>query len=403
MFTTNLSEGRRVPGVHYSAAAGLNLVACLPGLSALRPAVAGRTHERAFKLKRVTALALVMFTLAASAQPRPQPEPLTHGTCNDDRGVDRCTESQQRWMEDLYGVRSIEAHGEAGDQVRRVFYVDGFGRDVVLIAFLQPAEDGPIVSVHFPREGNTTPPDPLQAPMPEILWNDMLWRSKLIDRKLVPLPIPPETIQVCLHPSMYVVEIADPADGTLNSPKIARTTSNGCDGRMAAWFALETQRAALRLFPPCAALDPEQHRSAASQFAACRLLRGERMAAAAVMNRLGSLGRFPGPGDYRDAGRLFARGAVIDWIGQRSTNQAAGEFWIERMRDAHHPIFYADSVEGLSMTQVRVVGRLQRSVEAAAEANSDAYRAQVEMLWAFDSANGFLVEQITVAAWEAEE
>ena len=30
---------------------------------------------------------------------------------------------------DAYGVRSIEAHGEAGDEVRRVFYVDGFGRE----------------------------------------------------------------------------------------------------------------------------------------------------------------------------------------------------------------------------------------------------------------------------------
>ena len=127
------------------------------------------------------------------------------------------------------------------------------------------------------------------------------------------------------------------------------------------------------------------------------------MAAAAVMNRLSGLGRFPGPRDYRDARRLFAPEAVIDWIGRRSTNQAADEFWIERMRDAHHPIFHADSVEGLSSTRVRVFGRLQRSVEAAAEANSDAYRAPVEMLWALDRANGFQVEQITVGAWEAEE
>lgn len=74
---------------------------------------------------------LLLATMQGEAQPRPDPN------CRDDRGTDRCAETEQRRMRELYGVRSIEEHQAAGDQVRRIFYVDGYGRDLILIAFVR--------------------------------------------------------------------------------------------------------------------------------------------------------------------------------------------------------------------------------------------------------------------------
>ena len=77
----------------------------------------------------------LLFAITAAAPVAAQ-RPVDRN-CSDDRGVDRCSEEQQRRTRQLFSVRSIEEHGAAGDQVRRVFYVDGYGRDVVLIALVR--------------------------------------------------------------------------------------------------------------------------------------------------------------------------------------------------------------------------------------------------------------------------
>ena len=97
------------------------------------------------------ATAALLLVAAADAQ-----APETAG-CADDRGVDRCAEAQQRRMRDLYGVRSIDKHQAAGDQVRRIFYVDGYGRDLILISLVRAPGHDPMLWVHYPGEGGQRP------------------------------------------------------------------------------------------------------------------------------------------------------------------------------------------------------------------------------------------------------
>ena len=129
------------------------------------------------------ALALLLLGFAPARKPESNGYPPA-GDCHDDRLVDRCSAEQQRRVRELFGVGTIEAHRDAGDQVRRAFYVDGYGRDVVAIVFIRPKGGDPALSVHFPREENGRRPEPLRVPVPAAAWQEAIERSAHFDRAL---------------------------------------------------------------------------------------------------------------------------------------------------------------------------------------------------------------------------
>ena len=342
----------------------------------------------------LSALVPVAGTLAGTFQAEPD------RNCRDDRGSDRCAEAVQRRTRELYGVSSIEEHRAAGDQVRRIFYVDGYGRDVVLIAFVRAPGRDPALWVHYPRREGEARPEPLQAPVPHSVWSDVLIRSSYFDRRLVPLPPEANGIRICMHSWVYTAEATDPARSQLEPATIRRTTQDTCGDGLAHAYAFELQREALALIPHCARLDPQQHRNPASQLAVCRMLSGDRIAAADVLNRLGALRRIDGSSNSAPVAGTFGYDAVIDWNGERNEGpNSAASFWVRKIGEAHVPNFYPESVEGLSGTRVRVRGRLHRSVEAGREQNSTANVARVEMIWVFGLIQQFEVESATVGPW----
>lgn len=305
-------------------------------------------------------------------------------------------------MRALYGLRPIEEHRDAGDQVRRVFYVDGYGRDVIAIAFVRTSGHEPIVRVYFPgREGGAAR-EPLEAPVPQSTWDDLIFRSAMFERQLVPVPIPDNVIPICMHSWVYTVEASDPAPSPYQPAAVRRATQDSCGSSLSEAFAIEAQRAALPLFPACNRLDPEQHRNPASQLAACRLLRGDRMAAAAVMNDSRAFRQVRSVDDVREIASRFADGATIDWQGERNQGRSsAAVFWARKVGEAHGANIYTLAVEGISATRVRMVAWLHRSVEAMQEQHSTDCCARVEMIWVFGPAQQFQVESVTVGPWQA--
>lgn len=339
---------------------------------------------------------LFLAAAPAVAQPRPNPD------CRDDNGVNRCAEAQQGRVRALFGVRSIEEYQAAGDQVRRVFYVDGYGRDLILIAFVRAPGRDPTLWVHFPRREGEPATEPLQAAVPRLDWEDVLFRSALFDRDLVPRQPPPNTIPICMHNWGYTVEATDPARSQHEPATVRRATEHGCGASLVRFFAVEAQKAALPLLPYCARLDPGQHRNPAAQLAACRTLRGDRMAAAEALNRAGAFPQVDGPGDVVLIADRFAQGAVVDWNGERNQgDSSAALFWATKVGEAGHANFFYDSVEGLSGTRVRLTGFLSRSVEEPGSDRSTIHRARVEQIWAVTPIQEFQVERATVGPWEA--
>lgn len=321
--------------------------------------------------------------------------------CRDDQGVDRCPEAEQRRVRALYGVGSIEEHRTAGDQVRRVFYVDGYGRDMVAISFVRARGRDPMVRIDYPRREGQPRPEPLAAPVPQAVWDDILGRSRNFERSFAPRPDDdPNVIRMCIHPWVYTIEAADPAIG--HQPATSRRkTEDACEGGPGALYAREVERAALALIPHCAALDTEQHRREASMLAACRILRGDRLAAAEALNRAGVLRRVGTPAEMGLMFGRFGHEAVIDWNGAR--NEGSGSalaFWISKLGEEGRPSLFFESVEGESADRVRLIAMLIRSPDGPGE-QARHERSRVEQVWVRHGGLDFQIERVSVGPWEA--
>ena len=339
------------------------------------------------------ALALGSASFAAA---KDQPD----RNCTDDRGVDRCSAAQQKRVRELFGVRSIEEHAAAGDQVRRAFYVDGYGGDVVTISFVRAAGREPMLWVHYPARKGEPRSEPLSAAVPDSVWQGVIERSAHFDRKLVPLPgearskddDDTQEIVLCIHSWVYTVEATDPAEREGRPPTIRRKVEDACENGLAEAYAVDLQRAALPLFPHCAALDPKQHRNPASQLGACRLLEGDRLAAAEVLNRAEELDHLEGPDDANSIRHLFDWEAVVDWAGQRNDGtDSAAKFWATKITEGEgRTNLYYDTIRGESSERVRLNGILLRPA-----AGPDYEVAKVEQIWRRDGRD-FVIERVSV-------
>lgn len=333
-------------------------------------------------------------TLLAQAELEPE------RGCSDDAGVDRCAAEEQARQRARFGLSPIEAHRDAGDQVRRVFYVDGYGRDLVAIVFIRAPGREPVVQLHFPRRAEgAEAPSPLEASVPERTWDEMLFRSALFDRALVPLPADPDRISICLHSWIYTVEASDPPDDSGRPAGIRRATRGACQEGLVQSYAIEAQRAVLPLFAACARLDPTRHRNEAAQLAACGMLRGDRMAAAEVLNRIDGFRDRRGPDGPGDLAGFFARDATVEWNGARHQGGSAGAFWSARAAENGNAHFFPQTVEGLSSRRVRATGIVSRIVDMPGRP-SVIHRARVDQIWVLGPARIFQIERATVGPFE---
>ncbi len=326
--------------------------------------------------------------------------PAADEDCRDDHGVDRCDAAQQARVRALFGVGTIEAHRDAGDQVRRVFYVDGYGRDVVAIAFVRRPGHDPEVRVHFKREEGVPDLPPLVAPVSADIWDRQIERSSLFDRRLVPLSRPSEgEIVVCLHSWVYTVEASDPARPGGEAGVIRRRTEDACADGVTEVFAREISDAALPLFPHCALLQANQHRNAASRLAACAILSGDRHTAARVRNQVNELFYIDRMEDLPLVAPLFDYRTQVGWNGERYAGRetdGAARFFLSKMLEGERDRLFVQNVEGLDAFRGRLRGGLVHRISVPGQEDDVAESAPVEILWEQEYGDRFLIRSITV-------
>lgn len=313
----------------------------------------------------------LLVSVAANAmqpsaeQATPSAEPIDRN-CTDDRGVDRCSPEQQRRVIELFGMRPIEEHAAAGDQVRRAFYVDGYGRDMIAIAFVRAPGRDPTLFVHFPETEEGRSP-PAEALVPAGVWEEVLDRSVHFDRELVSPPAPKAesgAMVICIHSWVYTVEASDPASKDAPS-RPRRDVEDACENGLGEAYASALAELALPLLPYCAALDPRQHRNTVSLLRACEALRGDRLAAAEAYNQAMSLRLALDRDSADDVDRLFATPAVLVWDGQRFDRPA--DELTRRVREMRSTLFL-ENAEGEGPDRSRVTGVLHRWADDEGEA-----------------------------------
>lgn len=319
--------------------------------------------------------------------------------CQDDNGVDRCSAEEHRRVLELFGMKPIEEHARAGDQVRRVFYVDGYGRDMVAIAFVRPAGNDAMLSVYWPQEGGKAARAPATALISAETWRNVLRRSVNFARDLQPKPkVPPsDDIVVCLHSWVYTLEATDrPLD--VEAMEVTRTVHDACGEGPAGQFAQDAQDIALALVPPCLALDAKQHRNPASQLHACRRLEGDRLAAADAMNRLHPL-QFIDSDDLDQVQQVFRSDAVLDWGGQTAGTGAgnAAELWLKQASERENASLFIGRVVGERPDRAAAEGEMVRYVGDGDERKRQV--ASVSLI--LEARDGFplSVSRATVGPW----
>ena len=188
--------------------------------------------------------------------------------CLDDRHTNRCDPAQQAASRAMVDARPLEQLARDGD-VRRVFYVDGYGHDVGVLTVERPRR-GPL-HVSF-RSPGLTGPRVIREHVHRSMWSGLVAGSETFEQPPPREPPPsgwagePEGFTLCMHTWVYTVEAADRG--------VARSrTANACVDEPARAYARALSTRVLNLFPKCRALRGT-YRNDAVRLQACTQLPG---------------------------------------------------------------------------------------------------------------------------------
>lgn len=348
----------------------------------------------------MTSVFAVIFSvsLAALAAAQPTADPNCR---DDDRYAGRCAEERLRQSLDAYGVTSIEAHREAGDQVYRVFYYNTHGWDIILIAFVRAPGRDPAVRVHYPSTRWGARAEMIEAPITQPVWDELARRAAHFDETFALGPgEDPALRNVCVDGGSYRIESVGRTRGRLPA-EIRSDVESSCESGPGSLFAAEAARLALPLFAHCALLEPHDEGLEPLRLRDCRVLRGDRLAAAEVMNLAEGFRFFSGPEEAHRISGVFAEESSIDWNGEhyRGPGHRADEFWVERLGTEGAQLF-VERVEGESADRVRLTGSFSRSTDTPRGRDTGYEHARVEQIWVRDFNGEMRLESATISAWE---
>lgn len=305
--------------------------------------------------------------------------------CRDDNGTDRCAEENRAAALATLGMTSIEAEKAAGVEVYRILQVDGYGNLMPSISYERRPGAAPQVVI-YAADGNR-----LTAPVSAPEWATIQGMARFADRTLEALPEEADpAASFCLHAWLSTVEIANAAERGVPQGPVRRRTESACNGALTTRFAFELPRLAIKHFPECDALNPQGHRNEMTRLDHCVRFKGDRLAAAELMNQVGW--RFTphdSPGDPVSWDRIFGINASVrlNWAGQTVVARRGGlgdevaVFLAQRQTETPSLRAYIESFEGTSSTRVETAGRISMNGTGDTQ-----FSAPFNQVWVWDDA-----------------
>lgn len=313
---------------------------------------------------------------------------------NDTKLDEQKLEAASRELAQLFRLTPIHQLAAAGAEVRRAYLSDGIGRYIAAVSFTRANGESPYVTITLPV--TTFQREPVRAPVPASVWQEVISLSQNFDRSLVPLPTPTsDEIRVCIHPwGAYVEAVERRSEGT--DATVRRKAGNACDDELALPYAFWLAQQAINTLPSCQQISPDDHRNAAAIVAECGKLAGDRLAAVEVLNIL-SASSFARPRDWDSALSLrtfFSDDARVVWSGDEALANGGVDLWFRKMREGHNTMLWVDRYTGLDVDHVRVQGR----IEGYRDVGSDRvlFSAPVHQEWVRYRPYGFKVKEIIV-------
>lgn len=286
-----------------------------------------------------------------------QAAPVVDRDCRDDDGNDRCAVENRAQVLATLGMPSIEDELAAGTEVYRTLQVDGYGNDMAGVAFERRVGASPRVVVY--GAGGQR----MQAPVSIREWREIQRGAELADRQIV-RPEPDPELVICMHAWMSTVEIANAPD----REAVRRRTESACESGLTTRYAFDLVSRAIKAFPDCDSLDPDEHRNDAARLKTCVGFRGDRLAAAELMNQVGWRAV---PEEGADVERTWLRafggnGSVrLDWAGEvveggrTFRDNPVALFMMRKTAELEGFRGYVNGYDAVSSTRIETTGRLE--------------------------------------------
>jgi hypothetical protein len=243
--------------------------------------------------------------------------------CFDDNLTDRCAAAEQARVRELLGMTSIEDEAAAGVEVYRVFFVDGYGRDMPTVSFERRPNEAPKVVIYGVEGRRRTSPVSMET------WEMVTRRSRFAEAPPPSPPPPPSSpraaasgeeideVVICLHSWVTTFEATMAHDGR---SMIRRRTEDGCHGGLTMAYAFEAAALAVSSLPACERLTRDNHRNDVARLQACLILEGDSIAAAELFNekddRPRTLWNKPVTTEAWREWLGFGHAARIEWAGE---------------------------------------------------------------------------------------
>ncbi|WP_298163392.1 hypothetical protein [Brevundimonas sp.] len=323
-------------------------------------------------------------------------------TCLDDNNRDICAPAMRAELLANLGMVTAEEDAAAGVESYRVFFVDGYGRDMPALVFERRPGGGPM-SVVYGSGGAR-----LEAPVSPAIWDEVIARAEFADRRLVEptsASTPNSAPAICLHAWNSTVEMTNSPVTRWQSEPVRRRTESACDGALTTRFAFFAAEQTLKAQPHCQGLDLDRQRNVVTLIATCMALKGDRVAAATVFDQIRD-GR-PRPDldpldRYAWQNYLGSNGSPrLNWGGevvatQQGRDMNVAEFVIARLREHPSLRFYPATYDALDARRVVVTGQARYS-EANAEGQEQGFSADFSQTWIWDpSLSEWMVSEWTV-------
>lgn len=283
--------------------------------------------------------------------------------------------ARQRAVYDAPPLETLVGKG----QVIRLFHSNAFGRNLGMIAVERRPGAEPRIETRFDPAAEPRPfTDQLSAPLPVAVWERLWDEGRFFDRTLGPPPAS-DRLVICADGSSVIVEMID-AEG-----RIRRATGSGCQRDLPFVLAEKIATAALDADPACALLANRDPHDAIHALGNCRMLGGDRAAAAQAFNVIqGSAFRYPnGPEDAPAIRAQLDDQVELNWPGEapvRGMTNAA-RAWASHGNDG---TLHLSRLFGETSDRVRIEGVI---AFRRGEHEREPRTAKVTMIW--ERRNGF--------------
>lgn len=343
---------------------------------------------------------LALLAIPASAQ---DAKDFASG-CADDSGGDRCSNAAIKAWHDRYGLRPVEAMAADGTAVRRMLYVDGYGRDVIAISAIRAKGAPPIIEIRQPSAKEAIAPTTWTRPIPEKAWNRILGEATTAHRRFAPEGGPADEIEMCLHAWVSRFESGDPrrlasfvVGQVWLDPESRAMTASACDGSPTDRFGATLAEVAADAFGECSSIDADRMRNGIALIEACMRLRGDTIAAGHVISIYRNL--YPLIFRARDEGKSWPDllRADFDLASQdlKESEQADWDSVRALFAKANNVYFDVEETTGLDADRVEMVAAfhwVNRASRAGAK-RPERHTRKLRLMWVRQTGN-WVVDQI---------